>query len=80
MPLTHWVQCGGQSDVINSEPKPDYQLEVQTSFYWATESNQANRNSAYQLELPVVLLKVSNVVHISLLQKYTVEGDGIGTI
>ena len=32
---------------------------------------------AYQLELPVAL---SNVVHISLLRKYTVGGDGIGTV
>ena len=35
---------------------------------------------AYQLELPVALSKVSNVVHVSLLQKYTVGGDGIGTV
>ena len=35
---------------------------------------------AYQLELPFALSKVSNVVHTSLLQKYTVGGDGIGTV
>ena len=45
MPLTHRVQFRGQSDVINSEPEPDYQLEVQTSFFWATEKNQVNWNS-----------------------------------
>ena len=33
MPLTHQVQCGGQSDVIDSEPEPYYQPEVQASFY-----------------------------------------------
>ena len=38
------------------------------------------RTQAYQLELPVALLKVSNVVHVSFLQKYTVRGDGIGTV
>ena len=35
---------------------------------------------AYQLELPVVLSKVSNIVHVSLLRKYTVGGNGIGTV
>ena len=35
---------------------------------------------AYQLQLPVALSKVSNVFHVSLLQKYTVRGDGIGTV
>ena len=35
---------------------------------------------AYQLELPAALSKVSNVVHVSLLRKYTVGGDGIGTV
>ena len=35
---------------------------------------------AYQLELPVALSKVSNVVYISLLRKYTVGGDRIGTV
>ena len=35
---------------------------------------------AYQLELPVALSKVSNVVHVLLLRKHTVEGDGIGTV
>ena len=35
---------------------------------------------AYQLELPVAFSKVSNFVHISLLQKYTVGGNGIGTV
>ena len=35
---------------------------------------------AYQVELLVALSKVSNVVHISLLQKYTIKGDGIGTV
>ena len=35
---------------------------------------------AYQLELPVAPSKVSNVVYVSLLQKYTVGGDGIGTV
>ena len=34
----------------------------------------------YQLELPVVLSKVSNVVHVLLLRKYTVGGDGIGIV
>ena len=38
------------------------------------------RTQAYQLELPVALSKVSNVVHILLLRKYTVGGDGIGTL
>ena len=35
---------------------------------------------SYQLELPVALSKVSNIVYVSLLRKYTVRGDGIGTI
>ena len=35
---------------------------------------------AYQLELPVVFSKVSNIVHVLLLQKYTVGGDGISTV
>ena len=35
---------------------------------------------AYQLELPDALSKVSNIVHVSLLQKYTVGGNGIGII
>ena len=35
---------------------------------------------AYQLELPVAFSKVSNVVHILLLRKYTVGGNGIGTV
>ena len=38
------------------------------------------RTQAYHLELPVALPKVSNVVHILLLQKYTVGGNGIGTV
>ena len=38
------------------------------------------RTQAYQLELPVALSKVSNIVHVSLLRKYTVRGDGIGTV
>ena len=38
------------------------------------------RTQAYQLELPVALLQVFNVVHVSLLRKYTVGGDGIGTV
>ena len=38
-------------------------------------------NQAYQLKLPVALSKVSNVVHVSLLQKYNVGGiDSIGTV
>ena len=56
MTLTHRVQYGGRSDVIDSEPEP------------------------FQLELPVALLKVSTVVHVSLSRKYTVGGDGIGTV
>ena len=35
---------------------------------------------AYQLKLLVALPKVSNIVHLSLSQKYTVGGDGIGTV
>ena len=35
---------------------------------------------AYQLKLPVALSKVSNIVHILLLRKYTVGGDEIGTV
>ena len=38
------------------------------------------RTQVYQLELPVALSKVSNVVHVLLLQKCTVRGDGIGTV
>ena len=34
----------------------------------------------YQLELLVALSKVSNVVHVLFLRKYTVVGDGIGTV
>ena len=38
------------------------------------------RTQEYQLELPVALSKVSNVVHVSLLQKYTIGGNGIGIV
>ena len=31
--------------LLTLEPEPDYQLEVQVSFYWATESNQVNQDS-----------------------------------
>ena len=57
MPLTHQVQCGGRSDVINSEPKPDYQPEVQASFYWATESNQANHDSGIPTRTACCIVK-----------------------
>ena len=57
MPLTHRVQCGGRSDVIDSEPEPDYQPEVQASFYWATESNQANWNSGIPTRTACCIVK-----------------------
>ena len=57
MPLTHRVQCGGQSDVIDLEPKPNYQLEVQASFFWATEINQVNRNSGIPTKTACCIIK-----------------------
>ena len=41
--------------------------------------NKRIGTQAYHLELPVALSKVFNFVHVSLLRKYTVGGDGIGT-
>ena len=34
---------------------------------------------AYQLQLPPALAKVSDVVHVSLLRKYVLGGEGVGT-
>ena len=34
---------------------------------------------AYQLQLPPALAKVSDVVHVSLLRKYVLVGEGVGT-
>ena len=57
MPLTHQVQYGGQSDVIDSEPEPDHQLAVQTSFCWASESNQANWESGIPTRTACCIVK-----------------------
>ena len=54
--------------------------KIKPRFIGPLKVNKRIGTQAYQLELPVALLKLSNIVHVSLLRKYTVGGDGIGIV
>ena len=54
--------------------------KLKPRFIGPLKTTKRIETQVYQLELPVALSKVSNIVHVSLLQKYTVGGYRIGTV